>query len=209
MTAAVGRWFRAGRGTGAAGIAVVQGNTDAAKTLAEDARADLATVARQAPKDIPDGAPTADGIGTGNADVIPIDGQAMVADDMVLTADTAVEVEAANDRPKNGDTAKAMDTPKQGAIDVAVTRVLMPVEETDVHADAAAGPLDRGRSSEADLALEAARDLFRADAAAFGDTAPQGRPDGRGAGGRSIAGGGFDRRPERDARRDMRPRPRA
>ena len=165
--------FKAERELGAARIAIFQGNTDAAKTLVKDARIDLKTVTQQAPQDFPNGAPTADGKGTGNADVIPIDGQMVVADNMVLTPDKATKVKEANEHLKNGDTAKAMDTLKQGAIDVAFTRVLMPIKETDVHVDAAATLLDQGKYYEANLALKAAQDLLQTDTVAFGDTPAQ------------------------------------
>lgn len=165
--------FKAERELGAARIAIFQGNTDAAKTLVKDAQGDLKTVAQQAPKDFPNGAPTADGKGTGNVDVIPIDGQMIVADNMVLTPDKAAKVKEANEHLKSGDTDKAMDTLKQGAIDVAFTRVLLPIKETDVHVDAAANLLDQGKYYEANLALKAAQDLLQTDTVAFGDTAAQ------------------------------------
>lgn len=165
--------FKAERELGSARIAIFQGNTDAAKTLVKDAQADLKTVAQQAPKDFPNGAPTADGKGSGNADIIPIDGQMVVADNMVLTPDKIAKVKEANEHLKNGDTDKAMDTLKQGAIDVAFTRVLMPIKETDVHVDAAATLLDQGKYYEANLALKAAQDLLQTDTVSFGDTAAQ------------------------------------
>lgn len=165
--------FKAEREIGAARIAIFQGNTDAAKTLVKDAQTDLKTVTQQAPKDFPNGAPTADGKGTGNADVIPIDGQMVVADNMVLTPDKAAKVKEANEHLKNGDTEKAMDTLKQGAIDVSFTRVLMPVKETDAHVDTAASLLDQGKYYEANLALKAAQDLLQTDSVMFGDTAAQ------------------------------------
>ena len=165
--------FKAEREVGAARVAIFQGNTDVAKTLVKDAQTDLKTVAQQSPKDFPNGAPTADGKGSGNADVIPIDGQMAVADNMVLTPDKAAKVDEANQHLKNGETDKAMDTLKQGAIDVAFTRVLMPVKETDVHVDAAANLLDQGKYYEANLALKAAQDLLQTDTVAFGDTAAQ------------------------------------
>ena len=165
--------FKAERELGAARIAIFQGNTDAAKTLVKDAEADLKTVIAQAPKDFPNGAPTADGKGTGNPDLIPIDGQMAIADDMVLTPEKTAKVKEANEHLKNGDTAKAMDTLKQGAIDVAFTRVLMPIKETNVHAEAAATLLDQGKYYEANLALKAAQDLLRTDTVAFGDTPAQ------------------------------------
>lgn len=165
--------FKAERELGAARIAIFQGNTDAAKALVKDAHGELKTVAAQAPKDFPNGAPTADGKGKGNPDLIPIDGQMAIADDMVLTPDKTAKVKEANEHLKNGDTAKAMDTLKQGAIDVAFTRVLMPLKETNVHADAAATLLDQGKYYEANLALKAAQDLLRTDTVAFGDTPAQ------------------------------------
>lgn len=165
--------FKAERDLGAARIAIFQGNTDQAKTLVKDAQSELKTVAEQAPKDFPNGAPTADGKGKGNPDVIPIDGQMIVADNMVLTPDKTAKIKEANEHLKNGDTAKAMDTLKQGAIDVTFTRVLMPIKETDVHVDAAANLLNEGKYYEANLALKAAQDLLQADTVAFDDTAAQ------------------------------------
>ena len=165
--------FKAERDIGSARIAIFQGNTDAAKTLVKDAQADLKIVVQQAPKDFPNGAPTADGKGTGNADVIPIDGQMIVADNMVLTPDKAAKVKEANEHLKSGDTDKAMDTLRQGAIDVAFTRVLMPIKATDTHVDTAASLLDQGKYYEANLALKAAQDLLRTDTVAFADPAAQ------------------------------------
>lgn len=182
--------FKAERELGAARIAIFQGNTDAAKTLVKDAQADLKVVAQQAPKDFPNGAPTADGKGTGNADVIPIDGQMVVADNMVLTPDKAAKVKEANEHLKTGDTGKAMDTLKQGAIDVAFTRVLMPIKETDVHADAAASLLDEGKYYEANLALKAAQDLLQTDTVTYGGSAAQAaKMTGMPAAGAAAAGG--------------------
>ena len=165
--------FKAERDLAAARIAIFQGNTEAAKTLVRDAQSDLKTVAQQAPKDFPNGTPTADGNGTGNKDVIPIDGQMVVADNMVLTPDKAAKVKEANEHLKNGDTSKAMDTLKQGAIDVSFTRVLMPIKETGVHVDAAASLLDQSKYYEANLALKAAQDLLRTDTVAFDDPAAE------------------------------------
>ena len=165
--------FRAERDLAAARIAIFQGNTEAAKTLVKEAQGDLKTVAQQAPKDFPNGAPTADGKGTGNTDLIPIDGQMVVADDMVLSADKAAKVKEANEHLKNGDTDKAVDTLKQGAIDVSFTRVLMPIKATDVHVDAAVNLLDQSKYYEANLALKAAQDLLQTDTVVFGDTPAQ------------------------------------
>ena len=165
--------FKAERDIGSARIAIFQGNPDAAKTLVKDAQADLKTVVQQAPKDFPNGAPTADGKGAGNADVIPIDGQMVVADNMVLTPDKAAKVKEANAHLKSGDTGRALDTLRQGAIDVAFTRVLMPVKATDAHVDTAASLLDQGKYYEANLALKAAQDLLQTDTVAFGDTPAQ------------------------------------
>ncbi len=165
--------FKAERALGTARVAIFEGNPDQAKTLVTDAQNDLKTVATLAPKDFPNGAPTADGKGIGNADMIPIDGQMVVADNMVLTPDKAAKVNEANEHLKAGDTDKAMETLKQGAIDVSFTRVLMPIKETDVHVDAAAGLLGQGKYYEANLALKAAQDLLHTDTVVFGDTAAQ------------------------------------
>ena len=165
--------FNAERELANARIAIFQGTPETAKTLVKDAQADLKTVAQQAPKDFPNGAPTADGRGTGNADVIPINGEMTIADNMVLTPDKASKVKEANEHLKNGDTTKAMDTLKQGEIDVAFTRVLMPIKETDVHVDAAANLLDQGKYYEANLALKAAQDLLQTDTVTFDDPAAQ------------------------------------
>ena len=137
--------FKAERDIGAARIAIFQGDTDAAKKLVGDAKSDLSTVAQKAPKDFPNGAAPAGGKGAGDPDVIPIDGQMIVADNMVLTPDKAAKVGEADQHLKQGDTAKALDTLKQGAIDVAFTRVLMPIKGTETHVDAAAGLLDQGK----------------------------------------------------------------
>ena len=106
-------------------------------------------------------------------DLIPIDVQMMVADDMVLTPEKAAKVKEANEHLKNGETDKAMDTLKQGAIDITYTRLLMPVDGTTVHVTAAENLLNQGKYYEANLALKAAQDLVQTDTVMLGDTPAQ------------------------------------
>ena len=175
--------FRAERDIGSARIAIFQGDVDRAKTLVADASTDLATLTKQAPTDYPPPAPapkTAAGTPPSTtamaavpAGMVPFDGQMVVADNMVLTPDKAAKVKEANDHLKSGDVKGAMDTLKQGQIDVAFTRLLMPVDGTDTHVKAATTLLDQGKYYEANLALKAAQDLVQTDTVAFDDSAAQ------------------------------------
>ena len=181
--------FQAERDIRAARVAIFDGGIDQAKTLVKNAQAELSSVASQAPNlttsntqgQVPNSqadtqkatTKAADGKQVAATDLIPIDGQMMVADDMVLTPDKAAKVKEANEHLKNGETDKAMDTLKQGAIDITYTRLLMPVNGTTVHVTAAENLLNQGKYYEANLALKAAQDLVQTDTVMLGNTPAQ------------------------------------
>ncbi len=181
--------FQAERDIRAARVAIFDGGIDKAKTLIKNAQAELKSVASQAPSFYtgnPQGQTKNSPTGTQKdvtkvaepnkvtaTDLIPIDGQMMVADDMVLTPDKTVKVKEANEHLKKGETDKAMDTLKQGAIDITYTRLLMPVDGTETHVTAAENLLDQGKYYEANLALKAAQDLVQTDTLLLGDTPAQ------------------------------------
>ena len=177
--------FQAERDITAARVAIFDGGIDQAKTLVKNAQAELSSVTSQKPNfysgnmqgQVPnrqaDTQKATDGKQVAATDLIPIDGQMMVADDMVLTPDKAAKVKEANEHLKNGETDKAMDALKQGAIDITYTQFLMPVDGTTVHVTAAENLLNQGKYYEANLALKAAQDLVQTDTVMLGDTPAQ------------------------------------
>ena len=177
--------FQAERDIRAARVAIFDGGIDQAKALVKNAQAELSSVASQTPNfysgnnqgQVPNSQAgtqkATDNKQVATKDLIPIDVQMMVADDMVLTPEKAAKVKEANEHLKNGETDKAMDTLKQGAIDITYTRLLMPVDGTTVHVTAAENLLNQGKYYEANLALKAAQDLVQTDTIMLGDTPTQ------------------------------------
>ena len=180
--------FKAERDIGAARIAIFDGQVEHAKALVKDAQAELATVASHsasfanttgevpnAPADTTKPADTQKPAAATptKVDMVPFEGRMIVADNMVATPDKTEKVKQADASLKAGDSAKAMDILKQGAVDVAFSRLMMPLDATMTHVTEAETLLKQDKYYEASLALKAAQDLVQTDTVDFIDPSAQ------------------------------------
>ncbi|PHP66965.1 hypothetical protein CSC94_10425 [Zhengella mangrovi] len=139
----------------AARIAIFNGDPSAAQKYVDLARDDLGKVK------------TDDKLAklnsTDDPNLIPVDGQVVVADNFQATPEKAKHIAAGNAHLKKGETAKAMDELKLADVDVGFTRVLMPLRETQNHVDIAYKLVKDEKFYEANMALKAAEDGLNAD----------------------------------------------
>ncbi len=138
----------------AARIAIFNGDTQQAKTLTEEAKADLKKV--KADDKLAN-------LNKGDKNLIPVDGQLVVADDFVSTPEKAKHIAAGNEHLKKGESKKAMDELKLAGVDIAFTRILMPIKETEAHVDLAQNLISQGHYYQANMALKATEDALKVD----------------------------------------------
>ncbi|MEJ2125338.1 MAG: YfdX family protein [Alphaproteobacteria bacterium] len=145
----------------AARIAIFNGDTQRAKTLTEEAQADLKKV--KADDKLAD-------LNKGDKNLVPVDGQLVIADNFVSTPEKAKHIAASNEHIKKGETKKAMDELKLASVDVAFTRILMPIKETEAHVDLAKKQISQGHYYQANMALKATEDALNVETVMLAET---------------------------------------
>jgi hypothetical protein len=147
-------------------VAIFDGQPKQAEKILEQAKKDLTTVEKQAPKMVVTvntkeqlGDKTVDAEKTTQAtDLIPIDAALTLSEDFTATPEKTKQIAKANEHLKKGETSKAVEVLHEADIGVGVTRTLMPVKSTSTHVDKAIELLKDHKYYEANLALKAAED---------------------------------------------------
>jgi hypothetical protein len=151
--------FNAMRDVRMARIAIFEGDTQNAANFVSQANQSLNAVDKAAAKEA---AQVKD-------DLLPIDGQIVVADNFIDTPAKRQHIGKANEHLKKGQPEKAQDELRLAEVDASFSRVLMPVDATRRHLNAAETLLKSDRFYEANLALKAAEDGLLVDTVAMSD----------------------------------------
>ena len=168
--------MRAARG---ARIAIFNGHTGLAAKLVGVAMTDLKAAEKHAAVIGPDGVFTVKSpadIGSNKpADdrFIPLDGQILLADNYVVTPEKSAAIKNANEHLAKGEHQKAAEVLKLASVDVAYSRVMMPLAATQAHLQTAADLVAKKQYYEANLALKAAQDGLKVDTISLVDTMPK------------------------------------
>lgn len=145
------------RDIGMARIAIFQGDTQAATDLLQRATRALDVVDKVAVRR------TADA----KSDMVVIDGQIVVADNFVDTPKKRTHIAKANEHLTQGRAKEAHDELRLAEVDASMTQVLMPLDATRRHLNAATTLLTAKQYYEANLALKAAEDGLLIDTVAM------------------------------------------
>ncbi len=94
----------------------------------------------------------------GDTEYVPIDGQITLVDAFVDSPAKKSHIDQANQHIAKGNSKAAMDELKLADVGASFTRVLMPLQPTQQHLDAAKQMLDQKKFYEANLALKAVED---------------------------------------------------
>jgi hypothetical protein len=150
-------------------VAIFDGHPKLATVLLTKAKASVAKAAEEAPtfkvkvttsvagKDVNTASET------DKAELVPVDGQLMLADDFVSTPEKQTRIKNANVHFKNGKNKEALEELRLGAIEVMYNRVWMPIDSTSKHIDQAMKLMDDQKYYEANLALKAITDSLTVD----------------------------------------------
>jgi len=149
--------FNVMREVRAARIAIFNGDTEAAKKFVDQASTDLGKVTSE------DNAKADVAKITGDKNLVPIDGQLVVADNFVATKEKAEHIAKGNEHLKKGESKKALEELKLADVDIGFTRVLMPLKETTDHVTLASQLMAKGDYYQANMALKAAEDGLNVD----------------------------------------------
>ena len=98
-----------------------------------------------------------------NAEFVPIDGQITLMDAFVDSPAMKGHIDKANQNIAKGDSKAAMDELKLADVGATFTRVLIPLQQTRDHVEAAGKPVEQKKFYEANLALKAAEDRMPID----------------------------------------------
>lgn len=160
--------FNAMRDVRAARIAIFEGHPEAAHDLLAKADSSLQAATKDATTlQGSNGQPNASANGNaGNtgttnaasAEYVPIDGQITLVDAFVDSPAKKAHIDKANQSIAKGDSKTAMDELKLADVGASFTRVLMPLQQTRDHVDAASKLVSQKKYYEANLALKAAED---------------------------------------------------
>jgi len=94
---------------------------------------------------------------------VPVDGQLVLADDLVMTPEKKAHIDKANEHIKKGEHAKAREELRLGEIDMTYSRSWMPIEQSKKHLEQAIKLAGDGKYYEANLALKAIEDGVSTD----------------------------------------------
>lgn len=100
-------------------------------------------------------------------DLLPIDGRIVVADDFIDTPAKRQHIGKANEHLQQGRADKARDELRLAEVDASFSRVLMPLDATRRHLNAAEALIQSNQFYEANLALKAAEDGLQMDTVAI------------------------------------------
>lgn len=100
---------------------------------------------------------------TEKAQMVPVDGQVVLADDFVATPEKQARINKANEHFKNGKKKEALEELRLGEIEVNYSRVWMPLASASKHIEQATKLMNDHKYYEANLALKAISDSLIVD----------------------------------------------
>ncbi|MEJ8858502.1 YfdX family protein [Variovorax robiniae] len=163
---------RAARG---ARVDIFNGNIKGATDLLAKATSSLAAAKKDAPtfmvevKSGVDGKIVRDTTSVDRANIVPIDGQIVLADNYIDTPAKRAHIDKANEHFAKGRGKEARDELRLAEVDAAFTRVLMPIDSTAKNVAEATRLLGEKKYYEANLALKAVEDGLRIDTVALSE----------------------------------------
>lgn len=164
---------RAIREIGAARVAIFNGDTKLASELIIRAKASVAKAEQEAPTFKVQTEESGKAAGAANetvkAQMVPVDGDLVLAEDFVPTPDKRARIEKANEHFKNGNAKDALEELRLGDIAVMYTRAWMPLAAAAKHLDQAVKYMDAQKYYEANLALKAIGDSITVDSVAINE----------------------------------------
>ena len=158
----------------AARVAIFNGDPKLASDMITKAKAFVAKAELEAPtfivKTTKSGhrrsGPTSD---TAKAEMVPVDGQLVVADDFVSTPEKQARIAKANEHFKNGEQKEALEELRLGEVEVMYNRVWMPLAFASEHIEQAIKLMNDQKYYEANLALKAIDDRLTVDSVSVTD----------------------------------------
>jgi hypothetical protein len=164
---------RAIREIGAARVAIFNGDTKLASELITRAKASVAKAEQEAPTFKVQNEESGKAAGAANetvkAQMVPVDGDLVLAEDFVPTPDKRARIEKANEHFKNGNAKDALEELRLGDIAVMYTRAWMPLAAAAKHLDQAVKYMDAQKYYEANLSLKAIGDSITVDSVAINE----------------------------------------
>ncbi len=167
--------FQAMRAVRSARIAIFNGNPKIAKEMLEKAKVSLQAAAKDAPVFVVDvktgvkGKIVSDTVSVDQLNLIPIDGQIVLADSFVDSPAKRAHIDKSNQHISKGEGKQAIDELKLAEVDATFSRVLMPLQPTIRFVDNAAKLVSGEKFYQANLALKAAEDGLRFDSVALSE----------------------------------------
>ncbi len=161
--------FLAMRDVRNARIDIFNGNTTAAADLVGKAKTSLDAARKDAPlfvvdiKTGVDGKIVDDSKSVDRLNMVPIDGQIVLADNYVDTPTKKAHIDKANEHFAKGRGKEAREELRLAEVDASFTRVLMPIDATTRHVAMASKLIGEHKYYEANLALKAAEDGLLSD----------------------------------------------
>ena len=153
----------------AARLAIFGGEPKTALSMITKAKAAVAKGEREAPSFA---GKSAEG-GTANAgkmEMIPVDGQLVLADDFVPTPEKLAHIAKANEHFKNGKRKEALEELHLGEVEVIYNRLWMPLAPAYRRLDQAIKLMDEHKYYEANLALKAIGDSLTLESISLTET---------------------------------------
>ncbi|MEJ8845639.1 YfdX family protein [Variovorax rhizosphaerae] len=172
---------RAARG---ARMDIFNGNIKGATDLLARANASLTAAKKDAPMFIVevktgmDGKVVKDTTSVDRANLVPIDGQIVLADNYIDTPAKRAHIDKANEHFSKGRAKEGRDELRLAEVDAAFTRVLMPIDATAKNVAEATRLLGEKKYYEANLALKAVEDGLRIDTVALSEPVKAASPKG-------------------------------
>jgi hypothetical protein len=103
------------------------------------------------------------------AEMVPVDGQVVIADDYTLTPEKQAHINKANEHLKKGEAKEAAEEFRLAQIDVGFNRLWIPIAASEKHLDDATKLSNDGKYYEANLALKAIEDGYTMDSVALAE----------------------------------------
>jgi hypothetical protein len=147
-------------------VALIDGQTKAAKTYLDGVKKNLETAKMKAPElvvtidkksKIGDKTVSSEKV-TEKSDYVPIDAWLVLSEDFVATPEKNAKIKEADKQMNSGDNGKAVEVLRTADIGVSVGRMLMPLDATMKHVDTAIQLMNEHKYYEANLALKGAED---------------------------------------------------
>jgi len=160
---------RAIREIGAARVAIFNGDPKLASDLIARAKASVGKAEQEAPtftvkmSNVSDGKVTDTKSETAKTQMVPVDGDLVLAEDFVPTPEKRARIDKANEHFRNGKAKEALEELRLGDIAVMYTRAWMPLAAASKHLDQATQFMDGHKYYEANLALKAIGDSITVD----------------------------------------------